>query len=49
MNRIGMEVMDPAILMFANRTAKYEWTGGQRTEWLRVGIKGNVSCTIADT
>jgi len=39
MNRIGTEVLDLAMLMFADKTAKDERTGGRRTGWSRVGTR----------
>ena len=39
MNRIGTEVPDAAMLMFADETAKDERTSGRRMGWSRVGTR----------
>jgi transposase len=39
MNRIGTEVLDPAMLMFTDETAKDERTSSRRTGWSRVGTR----------
>jgi len=39
MNRIGMEVSDPAMLMFTDETAKDERTSSRRRGWSRVGTR----------
>ena len=39
MNRIGTEVLDPAMLMFVDESAKDERTSGQRMGRSRVGTR----------
>jgi transposase len=39
MNRIGTEVLDPAMLMFVDESAKDERTSGRRMGWSKVGTR----------
>jgi len=39
MNKIGTEVLDPAMLMFTDETAKDERTSGQRMGWSKIGTR----------
>jgi hypothetical protein len=39
MNKIGTEVLSPAMLMFTDQTAKDEWTSSRRLGWSRVGTQ----------
>jgi hypothetical protein len=39
MNKIGTEVLDPAMLMFTDDTTKDERTSGRRSGWSRVGTQ----------
>ena len=39
MNKIGTEVLDPAMLMFTDETAKDERTSGRRMGWSKIGTR----------
>jgi hypothetical protein len=39
MNKISTKVLDPAMLMFTDKTAKDERTSGRRSGWSRVGTQ----------